>query len=220
MTALQLPAPVAVEWGDPGQAVRGISWDWPGADLSLLLVHPPGADLDHIRWLADRLVAAGVSVLSIDLPGHGLSDGDALVPDRGGRAIAHALAELGHGGEGVAAVAAQGQSAGLLLGTELAQPPLAAILLDPQPMGPGQRVADGWRLVPKLLLVPAGRAHLPFATQIVESTNAWTLQADLHGFSGAERTETAEVQMTSLALKFTLELAAYELVGRRAAGPG
>jgi pimeloyl-ACP methyl ester carboxylesterase len=219
MTAMQLPAAVAVEWGGPGQAVRGISWDWPGSDLSLLVVHPPGADLDQTRWLADRLVAAGVSVLSIDLPGHGLSDGDVLVPDQGGRAIADALAELGRGGEGVAAVAAQGESAGLLLGTELAEPPLAAILLDPRPLQPGQGVAAGWRLVPKLLLVPAGSPHLPFVTQIVESTNAWTLQADLHGFTGAERTETAEVQMTSLALKFTLELAAYELAGRAAGNP-
>jgi pimeloyl-ACP methyl ester carboxylesterase len=218
MTAAQLPAPAAVELGESGSAVRGISWAWQSADLSLLLVHAPGDDLDGLRWLADRVVPTGITVLSIDLPGHGLSDGEVLVAAQGRKAIAGALAELASSSEGVAAVAAQGESAGLLLQTDPAELPVAAILLDPRPFGPGQLIASSWRLVPKLLLMPAGSEHLPYATEIVENTNAWTLQADLHGFSAEDRTEIAETHLASLTLKFTLEVAAYELSGRRATG--
>ncbi|GEM_PF-6753415 len=225
MTALRLPVPAAVEMGleagGLGLAVRGLRWDWTGSDLAMLLLHAVGADLDELRWLADRMVPAGVSVLSIDLPGHGLSDGASLVPAQGSKAICAALAALGRDAAGVAAVLAQGQSAGLLLQTELpgrADPPVAAILLDPRPLAAGQRCAGCWRLIPKLLVVPADSKHARFAAEIVRSTNAWTLQADLHGFGGPERSEIAETQIASLVLKFALEVAAYELAGRRAAG--
>jgi alpha-beta hydrolase superfamily lysophospholipase len=225
MTALPLPVPAAVEIGleagGPGPTVRGLRWDWTESDFAMLLLHAFGADLDDLRWLANRIVPAGVSVLSIDLPGHGLSDGDGLVPADGSKAICAALAALGREAAGVAAVLAQGHSAGLLLQTELhvrADHPVAAILLDPRPLVAGQRCADCWRLVPKLLVVPADSTHARFAAEIVHSTNAWTLQADLHGFGGPQRSEIAETQITSLVLKFALEVAAYELAGRRAAG--
>jgi len=214
MTPLQLPAPVAVEIGPSGQAVRGIRWDWEQSDIALLMLHELGGDLDDLRWLADRLVAMGVSVLSIDLPGHGLSDGDRLVPADGRAAVRTALGELSSDDERAVAVLAQGQSAGLLLQAEVAPAPVAAILLDPRPFGRGQRVSSSWRQVPKLALVPAGSAHAQFATNIIDLTNAWTLQADLHGLE-AERTDIAETQVASLTLKFTLELAAFELAGRR-----
>jgi alpha-beta hydrolase superfamily lysophospholipase len=204
--------------------VRGISWEWGGSDLSMLFLHDQGGDVDDLRWLADGMVAAGVSVLGIDLPGHGLSDGEMAA--HGDKAVQAAVAELGREAPGVIAVLAQGAAAGLLLRTELptiqAGPPVAAILLDPRP-GPkpwlsGQRCAPCWRLVAKLLLVPAGTGHPSFVSEVVGSTNAWTLQADLHGFAGRERpTEIAQTQITSIVLKFVLETAAYELAGRRSA---
>jgi len=187
----------------------------------MLFVHARGRDLDDLRWLADLMVAGGISVLAIDLPGHGLSDGDGLVPEQGSAAIRAALATLGRDTAGVAAVLAEGESAGLLLQTELAandDPPVAAILLDPRPLPEGQRCHPSWRLVPKLLLVPAGTGHPEFAARVVDATNAWTLQADLHGFGGPRPTEIATVQVVSLTQKFVLEVAAYELAGRRAAG--
>ena len=45
MTARQLPKPSAVEIGVSGRAVRGIQWDWEQSDISLLMLHEPGADL-------------------------------------------------------------------------------------------------------------------------------------------------------------------------------
>jgi hypothetical protein len=256
MTALQLPAAAAIEIGmgtDP--TLHGVRWDWGGSDLSMLFLHGQGGDVDDLRWLADGVVAAGISVLGIDLPGHGLSDGE--LPELGGKAIRAALTELGRETPGVTAVLAQGESAGLLLQTDPpvtpAGPPVAAILLDPRPgfqprptgqhrppqdrppqhcppqhcppeHRPSRHCAPSWRLVPKLLLVPADTEHQAFATEVIESTNAWTLRADLHGFAGRERTrqqtqqrtESAEIQLTSIVLKFVLELAAYELAGRRA----
>jgi alpha-beta hydrolase superfamily lysophospholipase len=222
MTALQLPAPTAVEIGASGLTMHGVRWDWSGADLSMLFLHAQGGDLDDLRWLADGVVAAGISVLGIDLPGHGLTDGEIFA--HGDKAIRAAMTELGREAPGVVAVLAQGEGAGLLLRTDLpaspAGPPVAAILLDPRP-GPepwltGQRCAPCWRLVPKLLVVPAGTGHTAFVSEVVESTNAWTLQADLHGFAGQDRpTEIAGIQITSIVLKFVLETAAYELAGRR-----
>jgi pimeloyl-ACP methyl ester carboxylesterase len=220
MTALQLPAATAIEVGAAGAVVRGIRWDWAESDLALLMLHEIGSDLDDLRWLADRLIGVGTSVLSIDLPGHGLSDGETLVPAAGSTAIRAVLAELNRTIPGVAAIVAQGRSAGLLLRTELASPPVAAILIDPDPLTAGDGIAESWRLVPKLLLIPADGGSAPFITEIVDATNAWTLRADLHGLTGPQRTEIAEIQAASLSLKFALELAAFELAGRRAAESG
>ncbi len=214
MTALHLPRPSAVEIDVSGRAVRGIQWDWGDSDISLLMLHKPGADLDDLHWLADRLIAAGVSVLSIDLPGHGLSDGDRLSPRHGQAAVCAAMDLLTRHDESAMAVLAQGQTAGLLLQTDVAVAPVAAILLDPRPFGRSQRVSASWRQVPKLALVPSGSAHAHFAEQVLERTNAWGLQADLHGL-GVERTDIAEIQVANLTLKFTLELAAFELASRR-----
>jgi pimeloyl-ACP methyl ester carboxylesterase len=221
-----MPAPAAFQvvaganGGATWPAVHGVRWDWGGADLSMLFLHANGGDLDDLRWLADPVVAAGISVLGIDLPGHGLSDGE--LRGHGQGAVRAAVAELGRDVPGVIAVLAQGESAGLLLRTELpaspAGPPVAAILLDPRPGARPGPPAPCWRLVPKLLLVPADTEHRPFAAELVGATNAWTLQADLHGFAGQRRTAGAEVQITSMVLKFVLEMAAYELAGRRA-GP-
>lgn len=224
MTGPAVPAPAAVEIAAQrvgGPTVRGLHWEWPSSDLSMLFVHARDRDLDDLIWLADLMVAGGISVLAIDLPGHGLSDGDGLVPEQGSAAIRAALANLGRDTAGVAAVLAEGESAGLLLQTELAaddDPPVAVVLLDPRPLPERQRCHPSWRLVPKLVLVPAGTGHTEFAAQVVDATNAWTLQADLHGFAGLRRTEIAAIQVASLTQKFVLEVAAYELAGRRAAG--
>ncbi|CAB4944209.1 MAG: hypothetical protein F2842_05285 [Actinobacteria bacterium] len=41
-----------------------------------LLLHDRHADIDHMRTLADSVVRYSMTALLIDLPGHGLSDGD------------------------------------------------------------------------------------------------------------------------------------------------
>jgi pimeloyl-ACP methyl ester carboxylesterase len=55
-----------------GLVVRG--QQWPGGADSVILVHEPGRDLDAWRDLPELLRDDGLTVVAIDLPGHGLSD--------------------------------------------------------------------------------------------------------------------------------------------------
>ena len=67
-------SPHAIEWNLPwGPALRGLHWG-SGSDLALLL-HEPGADLD--AWLTlpvDIARRLEIATITVDLPGHGLSD--------------------------------------------------------------------------------------------------------------------------------------------------
>jgi pimeloyl-ACP methyl ester carboxylesterase len=63
-----------------GQVLRGVRLNSQGADGpdggSILFVHDVGSDLDEFATLPESLAAVGFEVVAIDLPGHGLSDGD------------------------------------------------------------------------------------------------------------------------------------------------
>ncbi len=67
-------SPQAIEWSLPwGQIIRGFRWG-KGPD-SVLLLHEPGADLD--TWMTLPIEIArqrGMETVTVDLPGHGLSD--------------------------------------------------------------------------------------------------------------------------------------------------
>ena len=65
--------PFAVVAAD-GIRLRGESW--PGGSDWVLMVHDVGSDLDCWRPLIGPLAAAGYSVATIDLRGHGASDGE------------------------------------------------------------------------------------------------------------------------------------------------
>jgi pimeloyl-ACP methyl ester carboxylesterase len=90
----------AVEVRVPGDLVlrgqvrrRGPDW--------VTLVHAPGEDIDAWLPLPDRIAAQGMSVLALDLRGHGGSDGSADP----GAACADIRAAIGHArGEGAARV--------------------------------------------------------------------------------------------------------------------
>ncbi len=212
MNTISPPAATAIQLPGPAGAIRGIAWAWPQSDLGLLLLHDLGGDLDAVRWLAEPIAAAGISVLAIDLPGHGLSDGDR----RGAAAgISAAYQTLRQEVSGAAAVVVLGQTAGLLLGQELSPVPSAVVLIGPAFAAPArQRLAPGWRLVPKLVVVPEpGAAMDRCAQQVLDATNAWCLRADLIGQADGSDDDYAR-QVTSLTVKFTLEQAAFELAGR------
>jgi hypothetical protein len=87
--AQRLPA-AAVAWPLPwGPVVRGVRRG-EGAAVALLL-HEPGADLDAWGHLPDQLARAlPLTVIALDLPGHGLSD-DPWEPERLGDLIQFAL---------------------------------------------------------------------------------------------------------------------------------
>ncbi len=54
--------------------LRGVLWR--GGDDSVLLVHDAGQDLDAWRPLTAAVAAAGYTVMTVDLRGHGASDGE------------------------------------------------------------------------------------------------------------------------------------------------
>lgn len=67
--------PVTVEVvGENGRSLRGLEWPTPGPPV--IFVHDFGADLDQWGSLTVGLSKAGYRVVSLELSGHGLSDGE------------------------------------------------------------------------------------------------------------------------------------------------
>jgi pimeloyl-ACP methyl ester carboxylesterase len=212
----QAPAPVAVQISHAHGVSAGVTWPWPTSDLALLVLHDLGADLDGVRWLCERAASAGVHVLAIDLPGHGLSEGEAST--EGPEVLAATFDSLGDTVAGAVGVIAHGRSAELVLTTDLERPPVAVAFLDPgrQEAGPRQ-TAPCWRHVPKLVILSKGASD-DYAKEIIAETTAWCLRADLVGLGEHTRDrEGFEIHVVSLALKFLLEQAAFELSSRRMA---
>ena len=67
------PIPVEVV-GENRVTLRGLEWPTPGPPV--IFVHDYGADLDQWKWLTSGLSKAGYRVVSLELSGHGLSDGE------------------------------------------------------------------------------------------------------------------------------------------------
>ena len=67
--------PISVEVvGENGVSLRGLEWSTPGPPV--VFVHDFGADLDQWETLTRGLAEAGYRVMSLELSGHGLSDGE------------------------------------------------------------------------------------------------------------------------------------------------
>lgn len=216
MTPTDRPAPVAVEIGYSHGLTHGVVWPWPSADLALLVLHDFGGDLDKVRWLCERFADAGVHVLSIDLPGHGLSEGE--LRNDGPEVVAAAYRSLCDSVQGAIGVVANGASAHLLLTTDLKDPPVAAAFLDPRRDGAMRgHTASRWLHVPKLVVLSAG-AESVYASKIIDDTTAWCLRADLVGLGeDAGDRDGYEIHVSTLMFKFLLEQAAFELSARRMA---
>jgi pimeloyl-ACP methyl ester carboxylesterase len=226
-----VPAPRAVAVAHTAGLAHGVAWQWPDSDLAVLMLHDLGGDLDDLRWIAEPLAAAGADVLSLDLPGHGLSDGDTGSDADGAvaaGAIAAAWALLSADPGRAACVLAEGRTAELVLGLDLPEPPVAAVLLAlargsvaentaventaVENTAVGAVTAGSWTCVPKLIVAPADTGY---ADDITGATRAWCLRADL---DPADQDAFA-VQVTSLTLKFLLEQAVFELASRNAGRP-
>ncbi|MCU1491549.1 MAG: hypothetical protein JWM85_2954 [Acidimicrobiaceae bacterium] len=215
VSEIGFPAPEAVSFGE-GADLAGVAWRWPSADISLLFLHDVGTDLDSLRWLCAPLVAAGITCLSLDLAGHGLSAGDFKAD--GERAVHTAWTTFTAGLTGVAGVVAEGAAVDLMFATDFAKAPVSAVCLSPRQRAGGGVPAPSWRLVPKLVILESeGTGDSAYADTIIESTNAWCLRADLSP-SCTEGDRSHDYQVASLTLKFLLEQAAFELAGRTQPG--
>lgn len=117
-----------------------------------VLVHDYDSDLESLAPLAEALAREEFTVLSVDLRGHGLSDGD---PDEEASVVDVAAAVDWCRGEGAGQVfvAAAGRGAAGVLGAPVDSPIAAAVLLGPNvpPGWSGDRIRD-WT-GPKLFVV-------------------------------------------------------------------
>jgi hypothetical protein len=170
---------------------------------SVVLLHDRDRDLDDLHPLAWELHAAGFNVVNLDLPGHGLSEGD--YEQDSARAIAAAgLFADPNFDRGVAFVA-EGETCHLLL-TSVPLAPIAMVLLRPQSVPAGWTESSTWPRTPALLIVdPADEASDSVAADIVAGLRAWNVRGFVHRDAG----DMWQVQTSSLATRFLLEQRTY-----------
>jgi alpha-beta hydrolase superfamily lysophospholipase len=115
-----------------GTRLRGESW--PGGPDWVVMAHDYGNDLDCWRPLVGPLGAAGYSVATIDLRGHGASDGTA---DEGSISddLAALLAQARRDSSGLLVLIAAGEAAAAALSPSLEPRPDALVLFSPSPHG-------------------------------------------------------------------------------------
>lgn len=131
--------PVEVRLAE-GVAVRG--QEHSGTGPPVVLLHEPDRDLDAWGPLAPWIAGKGFKVIALDLPGHGLSDGDAVDWEP---LLNDALTEITRQ-FGPIAVAAAGDSCRLLprLGPDENIP--VQVLISPGPIDPDVLKLSGWAI--------------------------------------------------------------------------
>jgi pimeloyl-ACP methyl ester carboxylesterase len=115
-----------------GTRLRGESW--PGGPDWVVMAHDYGSDLDCWRPLVGPLGAAGYSVATIDLRGHGASEGEAAeasIPAD----LAALLARAREDTSGLLVLVAAGAVAASALSPGLKPRPDALVLFSPSPHG-------------------------------------------------------------------------------------
>ena len=123
--------PFEILAGD-GTRLRGESW--PGGPAWVVMVHDFGGDLDSWRPLVGPLLAGGYSVATIDLRGHGASDGEpdiASIPSD----LAALLAQARRDTSGLLIVVAAGLVAAATLSPDLEPRPDGLVLFSPRVEG-------------------------------------------------------------------------------------
>ena len=142
---MALPIPIAVRL-DSGITLRGHEWAADG--MPILFVHDLGEDLDAWGPVPATLATSGFRVISVELRGHGLSDGepdpDKLVDD-----VRELVAEVAGSFGPVAVVLHGGASEAALFLNEAASP--VQVMISPQPLDPNgvdwTRTAKSMRIV-------------------------------------------------------------------------
>jgi pimeloyl-ACP methyl ester carboxylesterase len=83
----------AVELATASGIVRGVAFK--GAGLgTVIFVHDLQRDLDEFGSLPELLAASGFDTVAVDLPGHGLSEGDEIAPERCPAVVTEIVAEV------------------------------------------------------------------------------------------------------------------------------
>ena len=202
--------PVELEIGQ-GLSCFGELRTTPGREAAglCILLHDEGLDLDDLKWLAATLSACGISQLLVDLPGHGLSNGDYRAHSAAAVAGAYAFARTSSCP--FVGLLAHGSACQMTLRADLEPPPLAVVLLAPRSAAEPVSQTSGWIDVPKLVFVPNDSPESSlFADDVMRATHAWCLRADLEmPLSEGPGSSAARVQIGSISAKFLLEQAVF-----------
>ena len=87
------PLRTAVELTTASGVVRGVAFKGAGRG-TIVFVHDLQRDLDEFGTLPELLAASGFDTVAVDLPGHGLSDGDEIAPERCSAVVTEIVAEV------------------------------------------------------------------------------------------------------------------------------
>lgn len=160
---VELPLPT-------GTVVRGRHWRH-GPD-SALLIHEPGGDLDAWDNLPELLHGDGLSVLAIDLPGHGLSD-DPWQPDALPDVIAHLVESVPTRGNGARFIVGAGLSATAVLLAPPAVRIMGIVAFSPVDTGHDLPADRRPPARPKLVLVGAHGGEAGAARGVAKRVPGW-----------------------------------------------
>lgn len=144
------PIPIAVRL-ESEITLRG--HEWPGDGLPVLFVHDIGGDLDDWSSIPATLSRSGFRVMSVELRGHGLSDGEPE-PDRIIDDVRQLVREVA-GSFGPLALVVTGavSEAALYLDKDFGSP--VQVMLSPQPLDPEGIDWDNNRFAMRLVMVGA-----------------------------------------------------------------
>ncbi len=191
--ALPTPQPFELQLDDSGM-LRGLLWQ--GDQLPVLFVHDlrESDDIDCWGALPEIVQRAGHAAIAIDLPGHGLSDGEQSA-DRARKTVERCCQHLIQAFGPRFFIVAAGSSSGILPSAALA----ALVLFSP----PDENGAEA--AYPKLLFVgaadPDARAA---ADRYLRASRGWTLVS-----SFATATQGADLLKTDHAPKIAAQLLAF-----------
>ena len=153
--------------------------DVPQPQAICVLLHDRHADLDRIRQFTNPLERYSISPLLLDLPGHGLSSGDADIDSRA--AIESALVYAQREVEPVTVIA-EGRSADTLLRSQPLGSVSGYILLSPRSnMTDDEFAGTGWSQIPSLsILDPHDHEADDVASMVSRGTRATTGRVFAH----------------------------------------
>lgn len=129
--AVRAPIPVAIRL-EGGLVIRGHEWSHDGPPVVFL--HDLAGDLDTWGSVPETVAASGFRVISLDLPGHGLSDGEPE-PDALADRVDEMLREV-RGSFGPVALVASGATAEILLRHDAGTGAPVQIMVSPSPLDP------------------------------------------------------------------------------------
>jgi pimeloyl-ACP methyl ester carboxylesterase len=160
---------------------------WPGGPDWVVMAHDYGEDLDSWRPLIGPLLAARYTVATVDLRGHGTSEGS---PERAtiSQDVAAALALARRHSASSVALLAAGVTAAACLSPDIGSPPDCLVLFSPRPesMRTSELRGEG-----------ASKLFLVGATDLEADRSARELRGRSIGVAGVVSFPT-EIQGTSL----------------------